>query len=184
MRKVRRDEIVDYVTYEETRAAFKQAVLAEKAQRRIHLGEHITLLFETTETVRYQIQEMVRIERIVREADIQHEIDTYNGILGEQGELGCTLLIEIDDKAKRDQLLREWLTLPGHVFAELEDGTRIQAVFDKAQVGEDRVSSVQFLRFGMQGRPPTAFGIDHPSLHLRAALTDEQKVALAEDLSR
>src|SRR5687768_16554111 len=97
MRRVRRDEIVDYATYEDTREQFKKRVLAVKEPRRIHVGEHVTLVFETTDTVRSQVQEMMRVQKMVRESEIQHELDTYNEILGEQSELGCTLPIEIDD---------------------------------------------------------------------------------------
>jgi hypothetical protein len=156
VRKVRRDEIIDYATYEDGRDELRKRVLALKQPRRVHLGDSVTLLFETTDTVRYQVQEMIRVEKMVRESEIQHELETYNEILGDDGELGCTMLIEIDDPAVRDRKLREWLTLPQHVFAELEGGERIAAKFDARQVGEDRVSSVQFLKFGTGGRTPTA----------------------------
>jgi hypothetical protein len=182
MKKVRRDEIVDYATYEDTRDQFKKHVHAVKEPRRIHVGEHVTLLFETTDTVRYQVQEMMRVEKMVRESEIQHELETYNEILGEQGELGCTMLIEIDDEAERAKKLREWLTLPQHVYAELLGGEKIRPIFDPRQVGEDRVSSVQFLKFAMRGRTPVAFGIDHPALTERAALTEAQQAALRDDL--
>ena len=97
MKPVERKEIIDYVTYEEQRDAVRDEAMAAKALRRVHIGEYLTLLFENHLTMRYQIQEMVRVERLVKEADIQHEIDTYNEVLGGEGEFGCTLLIEIDD---------------------------------------------------------------------------------------
>ncbi len=184
MKRVRREEIIDFATYEDVRVELRDRVLIEKEPRRIHLGEHVTLLFETTETVRYQIQEMVRVERMVRESEIQHELDTYNEILGDDGGLGCTLLIEIDDPAHRDVKLREWLTLPQHVYAELESGERVRATFDSRQVGGDRVSSVQFLKFALAGRPAVAFGIDHPALDVRVVLTGPQRQALSDDLRR
>jgi hypothetical protein len=183
VRKVRRDEILDYATYEDTREEFKKQVLRAKEPRRIHLGADVTLLFETTDTVRYQVQEMMRVEKMVRESEIQHELETYNEILGGEGELGCTMLIEIDDPEERDRKLREWLTLPEHVYAELPGGERVRATFDPRQVGADRVSSVQFLKFAVGGRTPVAFGLDHPSLEARAALNDEQRAALARDLA-
>lgn len=183
MRKVTREELVDYATYGDTRDEFRREVLAMKEPRRIHVGDHVTLLFETTETVRYQVQEMMRVERMVREADIQHELETYNEILGGEGELGCTLLVEIDDPAERDVKLREWLSLPKHVYAELEDGSKVYATYDPRQIGEDRVSSVQFLKFDTKGRAPVAFGIDHDKLTVRAPLTEPQRAALTEDLT-
>jgi hypothetical protein len=182
VRKVRRDEIIDYATYEDGREELRKQVLALKQPRRVHVGDSVTLLFETTDTVRYQVQEMIRVEKMVRESEIQHELETYNEILGDHGELGCTMLIEIDDPVVRDRKLREWLTLPQRIFAELEGGERIAAKFDPRQVGEDRVSSVQFLKFSTGGRTPIAFVIDHPALQARALLSKEQHAALSEDL--
>src|SRR5262245_3415147 len=97
MRKVKRSDVLDYKTYNDGREAFRARILDEKAKRRVHVGEHLTFLFESTDTILYQVQEMMRLEQTVRESEIQHEIDTYNQLLGDAGELGCTLLIEIDD---------------------------------------------------------------------------------------
>src|ERR1043166_6519548 len=116
MKPVERSEIVDYLTYEDQRSAFRAEVMRAKASRRVHVGEHLTLLFENHTTIRYQIQEMIRAERIVRESDILHEIDTYNELLGDEGELGCTLLIEIPDPEVRGQMLHEWWDLPERVY--------------------------------------------------------------------
>lgn len=89
MRPVKREEILDYITYTEKRSELQSSVLKQKEPRRIHLGEYLTFLFENTDTVRYQIQEMMKAEQIVKEEAIQHEIDTYNELLGSKGELGC-----------------------------------------------------------------------------------------------
>ena len=183
MAKVRRDEILDYVTYAERRDELRAAIMAHKRPRRVHVGEELTLLFEDHDTVRYQILEMVRAEQLVKEADIQHELDTYNELLGPEGGLGCTLLIEIADPAVRDARLRELLTLPQHIHLELEGGARVTAEFDPRQVGEDRVSSVQFLGFDCRGAAPVAVVVDHPKLAARAALTDAQRAALKQDLA-
>ena len=78
MRPVERHEIIDYATYEEQRNAIREQVLKVKESRRIHVGDHLTFLFENAETVRYQVQEMMRTEKMVKESDIQHEINTYN----------------------------------------------------------------------------------------------------------
>src|SRR5215510_5735033 len=112
MKPVQRNEIIDYVTYEEGRDEFREKIVETNAPRRVHIGEHLTLLFENHLTMQYQIQEMVRTERMVKEADIQHEIDTYNEVLGGDGEFGCTLLIEIDDPTVRNVKLKEWWGLP------------------------------------------------------------------------
>jgi hypothetical protein len=181
MKRVERNEIVDYATYGDRREPFRAEVMKVKAARRVHLGEHLTFLFENHTTVRYQIQEMIRTERIVRESDIQHEIDTYNELIGDDGELGCTLLIEIEDPMLRERKLQEWLELPHMIYALLDDGTRIPATFDERQIDE-RLSSVQYLKFDTKGKVPAALGVDMAGLSLQTSLTTDQREALREDL--
>jgi hypothetical protein len=183
MKPVLRSDLVDYQTYEDGRPGFREAAMAAKAARRVHVGESLTFLFENTLTIRYQIQEMMRAERIVRERDIRHELATYNAVLGGPGELGCTLLIEIDDPAERAVRLEEWYELPAHVYARTEDGTKVFATFDEEQRGEGRLSSVQYLKFPMQGRVPMAIGVDLPGLEVETALSAEQRAALTSDLA-
>src|SRR5215470_1893670 len=175
MKPVERSEILDYVTYEESRQQFRDRVMDVKRPRRIHLGEHLTLLFENAITIRYQIQEMIRAERMVKEADIKHEVDTYNELLGGDGEYGCTLLIEIDDAEHRNEKLRLWFGLPDKMYLLLEDGTRIWATSDARQRGADRLSSVQYLKFDTGGRVPVAAGVDLPGLQAETHLTPEQR---------
>lgn len=182
MKTVQRREILDFVTYEENREAFQKEVFAAKNRRRIHLGECFTFLFENALTVRYQVQEMMRAEKIVKEKDIHHELETYNDILGGEGELGCCFMIEIEDPRHRDLRLREWIDLPKHIFAEMQDGAKIYARFDPAQVGSDRLSSVQYLKFPVHGLVPVALGIDLPGCDAKVLLTDNQRAALEEDL--
>lgn len=183
MKPVDRASILDYVTYNETREEMRAKVLEIKKPRRVHVGPELTFLFETTDTMRYQVQEMMRVEQIVREADIQHEIDTYNEVLGDDSEIGCTLLIEIDEPVRRDRLLREWIRLPEHLYAKLEDGTKVYAEYDQRQVGEDRLSSVQYLKFQTRGQVPVALGSDLPTLSVEERLSREQREALGADLS-
>jgi hypothetical protein len=182
MRTVQRSEIVDYQTYEEVREKVRAEVFAAKSRRRIHVGACFTFLFENDLTVRYQVLEMIRAEKIVRERDIQHELDTYNALLGGEGELGCTLLIEIDDPGLRAVRLREWLDLPEHIYALLEDGSKVRPAFDPAQVGRDRLSSVQYLKFPVQGKVPAAIGIDLAGVAAETRLSEDQRAALREDL--
>jgi hypothetical protein len=183
VKPVQRDEIVDYQTYEEIRPRFREEVMAAKSERRIHVGNHLTFLFENPLTIRYQIQEMMRAERIVREKDIRHELDTYNGVLGGPGELGCTLLVEIDDPGNRDARLGEWFDLPEHLYARLEDGRRIRPDFDEGQRGRGRLSSVQYLKFPVEGHVPVAMGSDLPGLEVETRLTEAQRAALGRDLA-
>ena len=182
MKLVTRQEILDYVTYEEQRDKFRNKIMKIKDLRRINVGGVLSFLFENTDTVLYQIQEMIRVERIVKETEIMHEIKTYNEILGDTGELGCTLLIEIDDPDEREEKLTQWLDLPKHLYLSLEDETRIKADFDERQIGDARLSSVQYIKFNTDGKVPAAIGSDLPLLETETFFTTDQKAALAEDL--
>ena len=181
MRKVQRSDVIDYKTYNDGRDAYRKRILEEKAKRRIHVGEHLTFLFESTDTMLYQVQEMMRLEQTVRESEIQHEIDTYNQLLGDEGELGCTLLIEIDNQVERDAKLKAWLDLPAHLYLKLEGGQLVRAVWDTAQV-DTRLSSVQYLKFAVGSQPPVAIGSDHPALKVETTLTPAQRETLGLDL--
>lgn len=184
MKPVERASLLDYVSYEERRDELRARVLEQKRRRRVHLGDSLTFLFENQDTVRYQVQEMMRTERIVREADIGHELETYNELLGREGELGCTLLIEIDDPAERARKLSAWLELPWHVYARLENGERVYAIFDERQIGDERLSSVHYVKFAVAGRVPQALGVDlSGALEVESELTAEQRDALREDLA-
>jgi hypothetical protein len=182
MRPVTREEIVDYATYEERREALRREVLPAKEARRVHVGGCFTLLFENRLTVRYQIQEMMRVERIVREADIRHEIDTYNELLGGPGGLGCTLLIEIDDATERAAKLGRWHGLPRRFYVVLPDGRRVHARMDERQEDERRISSVHYLKFDTGGEVPVAVGLDFPGLEAEVPLEPRQRAALHDDL--
>jgi hypothetical protein len=182
MKPVTREELLDLTAYEKARPRIQARILEEKAPRRVHLGDALTFLFENRETVRYQIQEMIRAERMVKEADIAHELETYNELLGREGELGAALLIEIDDPKVRDVKLREWMGLPGSLYVKTSSGRKVKATFDARQVGDDRLSSVQYLKFDTGGESPVAVGSDHPKLHEEVALSPEQRQALETDL--
>jgi hypothetical protein len=183
MARLERKDILDFVTYGERREAVRASAMAAKALRRVHLGEHLTFLFENLETIRYQVLEMVRVEQMVRESDIRHELDTYNAVLGGEGELGCTLLIEIPEEKDRPGLLRRWRDLPDHIFMRLADGTLVKASFDQEQMSEDKLSSVQFLKFAVGTGTPVALVSDLPELSGEAALEGATRQALLEDLS-
>ncbi len=184
MKPVQRLEILDYVTYGEQRAAIREGALEAKRLRRVLVGEYFAFLFENRETVRYQILEMVRVEQLVKEADIVHEIDTYNELLGTGGSLCATLLIGIVSEAERAEKLRAWHDLLGHLYAKLDDGTKVAPKWDPRQVGDERLSSVQYLTFELGGKAPVALGVDwaEQGLAIETALSPEQHAALQADL--
>jgi len=183
MRKVQREEILPIAEYVEMRDTIRAAVMAAKEPRRVHLGEHLTFLFENAATMRYQVQEMLRAEGREREEDVRHEVDTYNELLGDDGELGCTLLIEIDDPLQRDLVLRKWIDLPRHLYAVRDDGTRAYATFDERQIGRGRLSAVQYLKFAVGRTAPRALGVDHAALNFEVELSEATRAALAGDLA-
>ena len=184
MAQLQRKDLLDYLTYGEQRDAIRASAMAAKALRRVHLGEHLTFLFENLETIRYQVLEMVRVEQMVKEADIQHELDTYNAVLGGDGELGCTLLIELPEEKGRAELLRRWRDLPDHIYMACADGTRVKASFDQEQMSEDKLSSVQFLKFELGRRVPSKLVSDLPELAGEVALDGPTRKALLADLHR
>ena len=182
MRKVTRDEVRKPAEYAPLRDEFRRSVLDQKDKRRVHVGSHLTFLFENHDTVLYQIQEMLRAENITSEPEIQHEMDTYNELLGERGELGCTLLIEIDDATRRSELLARWKDLPYTLYIETQNGVRVAAEFDPRQIGEGRISSVHYLKFRIGDQVPAKVGCSHPEIAAESVLPPEQVAALYRDL--
>jgi hypothetical protein len=182
VKRVERSEILDYVTYGEQRDAIRESSLRAKSVRRILVGEYFTFLFENHETVLYQVQEMVRIEQIVKEDDIQHELDTYNELIHPAGTVGGTLLVGIDDEALRDQKLQQWMGLNDHIYAKLPDGTLQRPTWDARQVGDTRLSSVQYLSFELGQHAPVAIGINMPGIEAETELSEAQREALQADL--
>ena len=168
--------------------------IAEKDRRRLSVGEHVTLLFENAQTVWYQVQEMLRSERITSEAGIAHELDTYNELLPGPNELAATMLIEFTDPAQRDENLRKLVGLENQLYLLIGD-RRQKARVDLRQVSADRVSSVQFVRFTLGGIDADGFTaqaaegrivveITHPEMTVRAPVSGALAAALADDVSQ
>ena len=178
---VKRSEIIDYQTYEDHREETRKKVLETKKHRRIHLGENLTFLFENHETIRYQILEIIRAEKIARESSIQEEIDTYNNFLGNSGELACVLLIEIEAESDRKPLLEKWMGLEKCIYILDEKRNKIYAEHDASQVGDRRLSAVQYLKFVLD-TSPVSIGCSFDQLSGEIELSEQQKNALSEDL--
>jgi len=182
MRFVSEQEIQSLNEYEKNRDIVRPKILQAKSLRRVHLGEYLTFLFENHDTIWYQVQEILRIEKNIDPTHVRHELDTYNELIGQPGELGCTLLIEITDSNERDRLLKEWNDLPGSLYLETIDGKRIPAQFDERQVGDRRISSVHYLRFQIGDKVLKSVGCDHPDIKLSYQFSNEQILALTQDL--
>ena len=191
MTPVTRESLLPTAAFVAQRRQIEAQVLAAKAARRLTVGEHFTFLFENRLTVQWQVQEMCRVEHITDDAAIQHELDTYNAILGGPDEIGATLLIEYTDPAQREVMLARLLGLQEHVFLDV-GGERVRAVFDAEQWNERRISSVQFCRFRFSPAARAAMfdlsrsaqlTIDHPACTASAALPGAVRGALCEDLT-
>lgn len=193
MKPVTLKEILPFEQYETLRPLLRPLFIAEKDRRRLAATDHMTLLFENVQTVWYQVEEMLRTERISTEAAIRHEIDTYNELLPRPGELSATMLIEYGDAAQRETALRELVGLERHLWICL-DQRREGVRFDERQISPDRVSAVQFVRFPLGGLDSTEFlalakaeklaiEVDHPRMQGRALITGALARALAQDLA-
>ena len=191
MRPLALDEIVDVDAYEALRDAYRARVLEAKRARRIAVGDHVTLVFENRETVRFQVQEMMRIERIRQPEKVQHELDVYNELVPGTNELSATMFIEITETRSIRAELDRLLGIDACVFLELGD-ERIRARFDEDQLEEDRISAVHYLRFDVgaggaarlaDAATPAALAIDHPHYAARTPLPAELRASLVADLA-
>ncbi len=191
MEKLKRSDLFSLETYAAERAAFRTRVIAHKKARKVHLGDHVTLLFEDRLTVQYQIQEMLRIERLFEAQAIQDELDAYNPLIPDGGNLKATMLIEFPDADERKQQLAALGGIEHRVFAEVAGQQRILAIADEDldRSDADKTSAVHFLRFefspaailALRGGAALAVGIDDPRLPERVELDDAMRVALVVD---
>jgi hypothetical protein len=192
MRKLSVDDIVDHRAYERERADFRACIIDLKRRRRVQLGEILSIVFENTDTMLFQVQEMARAERMLTDEAIAHEVATYNDLIPDSGELSGTLFIELVDDAR----LRHWLPkLVGIEFAvhfELTDGSRIASVpqGEERLTREDITSTVHYLKFpfnpdqrALLGSDPARLVVDHPEYRAKVELTDEQRSELVRDLA-
>lgn len=185
-----RTDLYNLETYAVERAAFRARVLAHKQLRKLQLGEHVTLLFEDRLTIQYQIQEMLRIERIFEPAAIQDELDAYNPLIPGGHDLKATMLIEYADETVRRRELARLGGIERHVYAEVAGIGRAttHADEDMDRSDDDKTSAVHFLRFdftaemiaGLRAGAALLFGIDDA----RMPATVEVPMAVREALLR
>jgi hypothetical protein len=191
MNPVVREEILGIAEYETVRGPFRARVIDEKKRRRVSVGPHVTVIFENHDTVLLQVQEMLRTERITREAAVQHEIDTYNELIPSSTELSATLMIEIPDPAERDAFLTAAAGIEAHVSLWVGDSP-VPAVFDPDRVLSDRASAVLYLKFPLpeaarvaarNRSAPLRLAIDHPAYRASTPFGPDLAASLAEDLA-
>jgi len=190
---IKRDSLMSLEAYARERNAFRAKVLEHKKRRKVHLGEHVALDFEDELTIRYQVQEMLRIERIFEDRGIQGELDAYNPLIPDGSNWKATMLIEYPDADERRRMLAQLKGIERRVWVQVEECERVFAIADEdlERENDEKTSSVHFLRFELsaamrerlrRGARVTA-GVEHPAYRASAELAPETRSALAADLN-
>ncbi|HET7363351.1 MAG TPA: DUF3501 family protein [Burkholderiales bacterium] len=189
---ITRDSLLSLEAYARERNAFRARVIEHKKRRTVQLGGNVTLLFEDELTVRYQVQEMLRIERIFEEDGIQHELDAYNPLVPDGTNWKATMLIEYPDAEERKRRLAELKGIERRAWIEVEGGERVYAIADEdlERETEEKTSSVHFLRYELTPQMRAALGraaqvtvgVDHPRYRASVQLSSEVRAALCADL--
>ncbi len=192
MRKLTNADIKDLREYERERDAFRAEIISMKQKRRIPLGDLMTIVFENAATMRFQIQEMARAERMFRDEQIAHEIETYNELVPDDGELTATLFIEITDT----DTLREWLPrltrIQNHIAIEVagESVPGVEIDLERLTREEEITTTVHYLRFAFSDAQLKAFSdgpitiaVNHPNYEARVELTEDQQGELLNDFA-
>ena len=192
MRLLTHDDVIPYEDYEQQRETFRSRIIALKQRRRIAVGPLLTMVFENRETLRFQIQEMIRVERIFDSAKVQEELDVYNALLPSQDELSATLMIEITDEAKVKEWLDRFMGLDhGEKVAICAGGERVFGEFEGGHSHETKISAVHFLRFRPTGamkaaiadlRQPVLMKVDHNGYCLEVPVSGSLREEWLSDL--
>ena len=193
MKSLETSEILNLVEYEKVRAERRREIVELKKARRVSVGRYLTFVFENRSTVWFQIQEMVRAERIVETSKIGEEVEVYNALLPRPGELAATLMIEIDQASEIKPVVDRLLGIDTRDYVKMTVGPHvIVGEFEVGHSDEERgkLSAVHFVRFAL---PPAArqlfataevaLVIEHPNERARTVLSDETKRSLRDDLA-
>ncbi len=194
MRRLARDDLYTLEAYAEARAAFRSRVLVHKKSRRVAVGPNATLYFEDRLTIQYQVQEMLRVERIFEARGIEEELAVYNPLIPDGGNLKATFMLEYVDEEERRQALRVLTGIESRVWLKVGTLAGAWAIADEdtERATGDKTSSVHFLRFelgeaaarAMRGGAGVAIGIDHGAYRYHVdPLPESVRASLADDLS-
>jgi Protein of unknown function (DUF3501) len=192
MPQIKRESLLTLEAYAKARIEFRAKVIEHKKRRTVHLGDHVTLLFEDELTIRYQVQEMLRIERIFEEDGIDDELQAYNPLIPDGTNLKATLLIEYEDVNERAQMLAKLKGIEDKIWLQVADCERTYAIADEdlERENEEKTASVHFLRFefpsgaisALKQGADIAAGCDHPEYRIKVAeINPATREALAAD---
>jgi len=193
MSKLTRDDLWSLEVYAQRRNEFRTEAMAHKRTRQLALGEHVRLFFEDRTTIQYQIQEMLRVEKLFEAQDIQDELDAYNPLIPDGANWKATMMIEYTDVAERRLQLAQLVGIEHRVWLQVGDLERIMPIADEdmQRSTEDKTSSVHFLRFELTPEmvgaacagAPISAGVDHPAYQLGPEMLGEElRRALVGDL--
>jgi len=193
MKALTREDLMSLEKYADERSAFRTRVLAHKRDRRVALGEHAHLYFEDRLTVQYQVQEMLRIEKIFEAREIDEELGAYNPLIPGGRDWKATFMLEYEDVAVRREALAQLQGVAQRVWMRAGDAARVYAIADEdmGRDNDEKTSSVHFMRFDLTadmvtsakaGRPITC-GIDHAHYQVTVTLEDRTRAALVADLT-
>ena len=191
MPRIAPDSLLTLEAYAKERGAFRARVIEHKRARTVHLGEHVTLLFEDELTIRYQIQEMLRIEKMFEQAGIEDELEVYNPLIPDGSNLKATMLIEYEDENERRDALARLKGIEDRVWVRVDDLPAVHAIADEdlERANAQKTSSVHFLRFeltapmiaGFRGGENIRIGVDHPAYQVNVELPERVRNALVAD---
>ena len=192
MKPIDASEVLSLHAYEQARPCLQARVIDLKRRRRVSVGRYLSFVFENRETVLFQIQEMVRVERIVDPGRIAEEVEVYNTLIPRPGELSATMLIEIEEKPQIQPVLDKLMGIDTRDYVRMQVGPEVATgVFEAGHSDEERgkISAVHFVRFPLSESARRAFPtsdvwlvVDHPNEHACTRLNEETKASLAEDL--
>jgi hypothetical protein len=192
MNPLTKADLLSYEDYERSRDAFRTRIIALKQRRRLSVGDKITLVFENRETIQFQIQEMIRAERIVDPGKVQNELDVYNALLPAKGELSATLFIEITESDQIERDLDAFQGIDrGQTVALLAGSSAVYGNFEGGHSKEDKISAVHFVKFcpsfewirelGQDGMS-VSIRIDHPAYRWEAEVPQAMRQEWLADL--
>ena len=192
MNKLIPGDLLTLEAYAKARPEYRQRMIAHKKNRTVALGDHITLLFEDELTVRYQVQEMLRIEKIFEEAGIRDELDAYNPLIPDGSNWKATLLIEYPDVEERRVMLAQLKGIEDRIWVQADGCARVFAIADEdlERENDEKTSSVHFVRFELDSAMKKALsagaglslGVDHPAYAVRLDAGSAVRGALLKDL--
>jgi TusA-related sulfurtransferase len=193
MPRITRDSLMTLEAYAKARKDFRAKVMAHKKTRAVHLGEHLTLMFEDELTMRYQIQEILRIEKTFEEQAIQDELDAYNPLVPDGHNWKATLLVEYEEVEERKQALARLKGVEARVWVQVGTSARVYAIADEdlERENDEKTSAVHFLRFELtrsmvdqlHSGSALAIGVDHPAYaSTLSEVAEPTRRALLDDL--